>query len=56
MIPGVDFINLFAPWAEPRKSYTGEDSGCFEKLEKLVWRPKERQLNKFRSMLFTKKK
>ena len=34
----------------PGKSYTGEGSASFEKLEKPVWRPKERQLNKFRSM------
>ena len=41
---------------KPGKSYTGEGSGHFEKLEKPVWRPKGRQLNKFRSMLFTKMK
>ena len=38
------------------KSYTGERSGRFEKLEKPVGRPKGRQLNKFGSMLFTKMK
>ena len=32
------------------KSYTGEGSGRFEKLAKPVWRPKGRQLNKFRKM------
>ena len=35
------------------KSYTGESSASFDKLEKPVWRPKGRQLSKFRSMLFT---
>ena len=30
-----------------------EGSASFEKLVKSVWRPKGRQLNKFRSMLFT---
>ena len=35
----------------PEQSYTGEGSAGFEKLEKPVWRPKGRQLNKFRSML-----
>ena len=35
------------------KSNTGEGSGYFEKLETPVWRPKGRQLNKFRSMLIT---
>ena len=37
-------------------SYSGEGSGPFEKLEKPVWRPKGRQLNKLRSLLFTKMK
>ena len=37
----------------PGKSYTGEGSGSFEKLENLFWRPKGRQQNKFRSVLFT---
>ena len=36
-----------------RKSYTGEGSASFEKLEKPIWRPKGRQLNKFRSNIFT---
>ena len=35
------------------KSYTGEGSPSIKKLEKPVWRPKGRQLNKFRSMQFT---
>ena len=43
---------FFLEAVKPGKSYTGEDSGSFEKLEKPVWRPKGRQLNKFRSMLF----
>ena len=34
------------------KSYTGEGSACFKKLEEPVWRPKGRQLNKFRSVPF----
>ena len=38
------------------KPYTGKGSPGFKKLEKPVWRPKRRQLNKFRSMLFTKMK
>ena len=37
----------------PEKSYTGEGSASTKKLEKPVRRPKGRQLNKFRSMLFT---
>ena len=32
------------------KSYTEESSGSFEKLEKPVWRPNGRQLNKFKSL------
>ena len=39
---------------DPGKSYTGEGSSSFEKVEKPVWRPKGRQLNKLRSMIFTK--
>ena len=35
------------------KSYTGEGSASTKKLEKPVWRPKGRQLNKFRGMLLT---
>ena len=35
------------------KSYTGEGSASTKKLEQPVWRPKGRQLNKFRSMLLT---
>ena len=35
------------------KSYTGEGCASFKKLEKPVWRPTGRQLNSFRSMLFT---
>ena len=35
------------------KSYTGEGSGRLEKLEKSVWRPKGRQPNKFKSILFS---
>ena len=35
------------------KSYTGEELASFKKLEKPVWRLKGRQLNKFKSMLFT---
>ena len=31
----------------------GKASASFKKLEKPIWRPKGRQLNKFRSMLFT---
>ena len=38
----------------PGKTYTGEGSASSEKLEKPVWRPKGRQLNKFRSMQITK--
>ena len=38
------------------KSYTGEGCASFKKLEKPVWRPTGRQLNSFRSMLFTKVK
>ena len=30
----------------PGKSYTGEGSGRFEKLEKPAWKPKGRQLYK----------
>ena len=37
------------------KFYTGEGPPSFEKMEKPVWRPKGRQLNKFRSILFTLK-
>ena len=37
--------------ATPGKSYKGESSASFEKLEKPVWRG--RQLKKFRKMLFT---
>ena len=44
---------LPAPFWNPRKSYTGEGSASIKKLEKPVWRPKGRQLNKFRSMLLT---
>ena len=40
-------------YVKPEKSYTGEGSASFEKVEKHVWRPKGRQVNKFRSMLFT---
>ena len=36
-----------------KKSYIGEGSASFKKLEKPVWRPKGRQLNKFRSLLLT---
>ena len=36
-----------------QKSFTGKGWASFEKLEKPVWRQKGRQLNKFRSMLFT---
>ena len=36
---------------QAEKSYTGEGSASTKKLEKPVWRPKGRQLNKFRSML-----
>ena len=39
--------------ARAGKSYTREGSASFEKQEKPVWRPKGRQLNKFRSVLFT---
>ena len=35
------------------KSYSGEGSASFGKLEKPVWRPMGRKLNKFRSLLFT---
>ena len=35
------------------KSYTGEGSASLEKLEKPVWRPKGRQLNKIRTMQIT---
>ena len=42
------------PMTKPGKSYTGEGSASFENLEKPVWRPKGRQLNKFSSVLLTK--
>ena len=45
------FLGVFR--VEAGKSYTGEGWDSFEKLEKPVWRPKGRQHNKFRSMLFT---
>ena len=38
----------------PGKTYTGEGSASSEELEKPVWRPKGRQLNKLRSMQITK--
>ena len=40
-------------WPLSGKSHTGEGPPSFKKLEKPVRRPKGRQLNKFRSMLFT---
>ena len=40
----------------PGKSYTGEGSASFKKLKKTVWRPKGRQLDNFRGMLFAKMK
>ena len=39
---------------KPWKTHTGEGSASSEKLEKPVWRPKGRQLNKFRSMQISK--
>ena len=40
-------------WIESGKSYTGEGSASFIKLEKPVWRPKGRQFDKLSSMLLT---
>ena len=48
------FIFYFLCTIVPGKSFIGEGSPSFKKLEKPVWRPKGRQLNKFRSLLFTK--
>ena len=46
-----DFFFLTMVWSG--KTYTSEGSASLKKLEKSVWRPKGKQLNKFRSMIFT---
>ena len=51
MWPGNDWDFCLAKdlkWPELGKSNTREGSASLEQLEKPVWRPKGRQLNKFR--------